>query len=253
VTVCSNAYVKGIEPSYAAWEGVVTARYFKLLADLFSDYSLRSVVTGRHETVRIRTSAPAQLGDPDSLSVSVGGAGPREEDAREELAVLLLIEPRTLDVEEPEARNTAREGERVDGELGDRFVGPGIRLVVEDLANDSVTVAIEIPIWLTEEDIAALERQHGIELAPKTGSPRSITGHIDFLQVRNGARLARSPFVCRDAPLFFSTIYDKENWKCSKSGDAGVPGLRARQVRAQLGFGDVLELCGSESALPVLF
>ncbi len=52
---------------------------------------------------------------------------------------------------------------------------------------DSVTVAIEIPIWLTEPDIEALERQHGIELAPKTGSSRVITGHIDFLQVRNGA------------------------------------------------------------------
>lgn len=28
------------------------------------------------------------------------------------------------------------------------------------LGNDSVTVAIEIPIWLAEEDIAALESQH---------------------------------------------------------------------------------------------
>lgn len=56
------------------------------------------------------------------------------------------------------------------------------------LINDSVTVAIEIPIWLTETDIAALERQHGVELAPLTdGSERTITGHIDFLQVRNGA------------------------------------------------------------------
>jgi transposase-like protein len=56
------------------------------------------------------------------------------------------------------------------------------------LANDSVTVAIEIPIWLEEHDIAALEAQHGIELAPRIGeSPRSITGHLAFLQVRNGA------------------------------------------------------------------
>jgi hypothetical protein len=56
------------------------------------------------------------------------------------------------------------------------------------LINDSVTVAIEIPIWLTETDIAALERQHSIELAPRLGdAERSITGHIDFLQVRNGA------------------------------------------------------------------
>ncbi len=55
------------------------------------------------------------------------------------------------------------------------------------LANDSVTLAIEIPIWLTETDIAALERQHGIQLAPRTGGRRVITGHIDFIQVRNGS------------------------------------------------------------------
>jgi ATP-dependent exoDNAse (exonuclease V) beta subunit len=55
------------------------------------------------------------------------------------------------------------------------------------LANDSVTIAIEIPIWLDEQDMAALEHQHGIELAPRDShEPRAITGHIDFLQVRNG-------------------------------------------------------------------
>ena len=56
------------------------------------------------------------------------------------------------------------------------------------LANDSVTIAIEIPIWFTEADIAALERQYAIELAPRVDErSRAITGHIDFLQVRNGA------------------------------------------------------------------
>jgi hypothetical protein len=56
------------------------------------------------------------------------------------------------------------------------------------LTNDSVTVAIEIPIWLAESNIAALEAQHGIELVPRVGAAeRTITGHIDFLQVRNGA------------------------------------------------------------------
>jgi hypothetical protein len=56
------------------------------------------------------------------------------------------------------------------------------------LSNDSVTIAVEIPIWLTEQDIAALEAEHGIELAPRgPGNDRVITGHIDFLQVRNGA------------------------------------------------------------------
>jgi hypothetical protein len=43
------------------------------------------------------------------------------------------------------------------------------------------------PIWLTEHDIAALEHALGIELVPNTDQPRVITGHIDFLQVRNGA------------------------------------------------------------------
>jgi transposase-like protein len=56
------------------------------------------------------------------------------------------------------------------------------------LANYSVTLAVEVPIWLTADDIADLERQHGIELVPQVGAAeRTITGHIDFLQVRNGA------------------------------------------------------------------
>ena len=55
------------------------------------------------------------------------------------------------------------------------------------LCNDSVTVAVEIPIWLTEADIAALEVEHGVELVAPVGAvERAITGHIDFLQVRNG-------------------------------------------------------------------
>jgi transposase-like protein len=51
------------------------------------------------------------------------------------------------------------------------------------LANDSSTIAVEIPIWLTEDEIANLETRYGIELAAG-GAPRSITGHIDFLQGR---------------------------------------------------------------------
>src|SRR5262245_19885496 len=50
------------------------------------------------------------------------------------------------------------------------------------LANDSTTLAVDVPIWLTREDIAALETKHGIELGLDV-----ITGHLDFLQVRNGA------------------------------------------------------------------
>jgi hypothetical protein len=52
------------------------------------------------------------------------------------------------------------------------------------LANDSVTVAIEVPIWLTANDIQALEAEHGIVIG---SAGKSITGHIDFVQVRNGS------------------------------------------------------------------
>ncbi len=56
------------------------------------------------------------------------------------------------------------------------------------LTNDSVTVTIEVLIGLAEPGISALEKQYGIEIAPRLGAAeRSITGHIDFLQVRNGA------------------------------------------------------------------
>jgi hypothetical protein len=55
------------------------------------------------------------------------------------------------------------------------------------LANDSVTIAVEIPIWLTAADIDALEVEYGLQLLPKGGSPRVLTGHVDFLQIRNGA------------------------------------------------------------------
>jgi hypothetical protein len=56
------------------------------------------------------------------------------------------------------------------------------------LINDSVTVAIEVPIWLTEEDIAALEAEHRIHLVSLYGvAERAITGHIDFVQTSNGA------------------------------------------------------------------
>jgi transposase-like protein len=56
------------------------------------------------------------------------------------------------------------------------------------LANDSTTLAVEVPIWLSPPEILELAREHGILLRSPDASPdASITGHIDFLQVRNGA------------------------------------------------------------------
>jgi PD-(D/E)XK nuclease superfamily len=78
------------------------------------------------------------------------------------------------------------------------------------LCNDSVTVAIEIPIWLTEEEITSLEHEHGIEIAPRIdGNPRAITGHIDFLQVRNGCVhvLDYKPNATTNKPIGQLAIY----------------------------------------------
>jgi hypothetical protein len=65
------------------------------------------------------------------------------------------------------------------------------------LANDSTTIAVEVPIWLLEADIAALEETYFVVIVPKQPidparpaaghKSRAITGHIDFLQARNGA------------------------------------------------------------------
>jgi transposase-like protein len=65
------------------------------------------------------------------------------------------------------------------------------------LINDSTTVAVEVPIFLLEDDIAALEDHYAITIVTKEPArraqtalrhkPRFITGHIDFLQVRNGS------------------------------------------------------------------
>jgi transposase-like protein len=78
------------------------------------------------------------------------------------------------------------------------------------LATDSVTVAIEVPIWLREADISAIEAQHGIELVPRVGAAeRTITGHIDFLQVRNGCLhiLDYKPDARTNKPIAQLAIY----------------------------------------------
>ena len=77
------------------------------------------------------------------------------------------------------------------------------------LTNDSVTVAVEIPIWLTAGDIDALEVEYGLGLLPEGSSPRVLTGHIDFLQVRNGAVhiLDYKPDARTNKPIAQLTLY----------------------------------------------
>jgi hypothetical protein len=81
------------------------------------------------------------------------------------------------------------------------------------LANDSVTVAVEIPVWIREEEIAEIEEEHGIQLFLENDSgevkQHPITGHIDFLQVRNGAVhiLDYKPDARTNKPIAQLTIY----------------------------------------------
>ena len=81
------------------------------------------------------------------------------------------------------------------------------------LANDSTTIAVEVPVWLTHDDIAAIEKQYRIQLfsesSPAEKRPRTITGHIDFLQVRNGAVhiLDYKPDARTNRPFAQLTIY----------------------------------------------
>ena len=50
------------------------------------------------------------------------------------------------------------------------------------LVNDSANVAVEIPVFLTRDDVAYYQ-QNRFDLDFETDV---ITGHIDFLQIRNG-------------------------------------------------------------------
>jgi len=53
------------------------------------------------------------------------------------------------------------------------------------LANDSVTVATEVPVYLKREDLEHMQTQLGFTISGGE-LPKLITGHIDFVQIRNG-------------------------------------------------------------------
>jgi transposase-like protein len=52
------------------------------------------------------------------------------------------------------------------------------------LANDSCTIACEVPVYLTGEEIAYYKSKGFFVTLPE--SPKPITGHIDIVQARNG-------------------------------------------------------------------
>jgi len=93
------------------------------------------------------------------------------------------------------------------------------------LANDSTTLAVEVPIWLSPETIAALEREHGVALMPE-GAAGALTGHIDFLQVRNRAVhiLDYKPDARTNRPIAQLTVYALALTKL-------IPGLRLFDIK----------------------
>ena len=113
------------------------------------------------------------------------------------------------------------------------------------LANDSATLAVEVPIWLVEDDIALLEEMYGVTIVPKEPihparpsrghKPRFITGHIDFLQARNGAIhiLDYKPDARTNKPIAQLTVYALALTRL-------VPGLRLFDIKCGW-FNDYLE------------
>jgi ATP-dependent exoDNAse (exonuclease V) beta subunit len=75
------------------------------------------------------------------------------------------------------------------------------------LATDSVTVAIEVPVFLTPEDITHMQQELGfaIPLSPET----TLTGHIDLVQIRNGRIhiLDYKPNAVHDKPITQLMVY----------------------------------------------
>ncbi|MEK7188904.1 MAG: PD-(D/E)XK nuclease family protein, partial [Patescibacteria group bacterium] len=94
------------------------------------------------------------------------------------------------------------------------------------LANDSVTVATEVPVYIRREDLAHMQTQLGFILFKKAARravksvkdlkvmavselPKLITGHIDFVQIRNGFChiMDYKPKAEKERPLEQLTLY----------------------------------------------
>ena len=88
------------------------------------------------------------------------------------------------------------------------------------LANDTVTVATEVPVYITRDDLEHMQTQLGFEIYNSTirgvhsatsevKLPKLITGHIDILQIRNGQIhiLDFKPEAAKERPIEQLTLY----------------------------------------------
>ena len=75
------------------------------------------------------------------------------------------------------------------------------------MTNDSTTIAAEVPIYLTHDDLLYFSSRN-FNLDPKDFKT-PITGHIDILQIRNGLIhiLDYKPEAEKEKPIHQLTIY----------------------------------------------
>ena len=75
------------------------------------------------------------------------------------------------------------------------------------LTTDSVTVAVEVPIYLTPNDIAHMQQTLGFHIPLDTDA--TLTGHIDVLQIRNRRVhiLDYKPNAHREKPIAQLMVY----------------------------------------------
>lgn len=77
------------------------------------------------------------------------------------------------------------------------------------LFNDSVTVATEAPVLLSHEDLLHYQNELNFEIPLELGEEEVITGHIDFIQIRNGMIhiLDYKPSAKKEKPVDQLTLY----------------------------------------------
>lgn len=88
------------------------------------------------------------------------------------------------------------------------------------LANDTVTIATEVPVYIKRDDLLHMQTQLGFEIYRKEEKgirkietsaelPALVTGHIDFVQVRNGQIhiLDYKPNAAKEKPIEQLTLY----------------------------------------------
>lgn len=77
------------------------------------------------------------------------------------------------------------------------------------LHNDSVTVACEVPVYLDTMDIEHMRDKLGFLIPWDTTGLGTLTGHIDILQIRNGALhiLDYKPNAKKEKPIEQLTLY----------------------------------------------